>query len=217
MEYKAFKGIKFEIQIRSILQHTWAEIEHDIGYKSKLEIPRDIRRQFSRLAGLLEIADNEFVNIKNSLNQYEIDVEEKIKITPEIVLIDTITLTEFIKTDEFVSYLDDKIVNICNFVIQNDLKNDLSHDLKIINYLGIKTISELKNKLKDNERNILIRAKDVGDMNNEVIFRGISIFYLLQVLAIKGCDKDKLKEFIQLATYPMDSFDSFWTLSQKLK
>ncbi|EGW37927.1 RelA/SpoT domain-containing protein [Desulfosporosinus sp. OT] len=33
IEYQRFKDCKLEIQIRSILQHTWAEIEHDLGYK----------------------------------------------------------------------------------------------------------------------------------------------------------------------------------------
>ena len=47
-EYQRFSDCKVEIQIRSILQHTWAEIEHDLGYKSKLAIPRDIRRRFSQ-------------------------------------------------------------------------------------------------------------------------------------------------------------------------
>ena len=37
------------------------EIEHDLGYKSQAQIPRTVRRKFSRLAGLLEIADEEFV------------------------------------------------------------------------------------------------------------------------------------------------------------
>ena len=46
-EYKEFSSLKAEIQIRSILQHTWAEIEHDLGYKSKEAIPRDIRRAFT--------------------------------------------------------------------------------------------------------------------------------------------------------------------------
>lgn len=32
-EYKPYKDLKIEIQIRSILQHGWAEIEHDLGYK----------------------------------------------------------------------------------------------------------------------------------------------------------------------------------------
>jgi putative GTP pyrophosphokinase len=59
-EYASFSELKFEIQIRSILQHAWAEIEHDLGYKSEAAIPRDIQRRFSRLAGLLEVADDEF-------------------------------------------------------------------------------------------------------------------------------------------------------------
>jgi len=43
-EYSRFSGCKAEIQIRSILQHAWAEIEHDLGYKTIHAIPSEIRR-----------------------------------------------------------------------------------------------------------------------------------------------------------------------------
>lgn len=66
-EYYTYKDIKFELQIRSILQHAWAEIEHDLGYKSEAAVPRTIRRRFSRLASLLELADDEFVAIREGL------------------------------------------------------------------------------------------------------------------------------------------------------
>jgi putative GTP pyrophosphokinase len=69
-EYRKFADFKAEIQVRSILQHAWAEIEHDLGYKKKNAIPAPIRRRFSRLAGLLELADNEFVHIRNELSDY---------------------------------------------------------------------------------------------------------------------------------------------------
>ncbi|WP_035571385.1 GTP pyrophosphokinase, partial [Halonatronum saccharophilum] len=70
-ENKKFKDYKVEIQISSILQHAWAEIEHDLGYKSEEAVPREIRRKFSRLAGLLEIADIEFVRIRDELKKHK--------------------------------------------------------------------------------------------------------------------------------------------------
>lgn len=59
-EYKQYADTYFEIQVRSILQHAWAQIEHDLGYKSPSGIPAPLKRRFARLAGLLETADVEF-------------------------------------------------------------------------------------------------------------------------------------------------------------
>jgi len=63
-EYKKFDGLVAEIQARTVLQHAWAEIEHDIRYKSASTIPQAISRRFMTLAGLLEIADREFEAIQ---------------------------------------------------------------------------------------------------------------------------------------------------------
>ena len=54
-----------EIQVRTVLQHAWAEIEHDVQYKSPITIPDSIKRRFMALAGLLEIADREFQAIQD--------------------------------------------------------------------------------------------------------------------------------------------------------
>lgn len=60
-------AFRFEIQLRTVLQHAWAEVEHDLGYKVDDAVPEAIRRRFSRVAGLLEIADQEFVSIRREL------------------------------------------------------------------------------------------------------------------------------------------------------
>lgn len=49
-EYAKYAGLTAEIQVRTILQHAWAEIEHDIQYKAIYEIPTQTRRRFMALA-----------------------------------------------------------------------------------------------------------------------------------------------------------------------
>jgi putative GTP pyrophosphokinase len=74
-EFAVFNKMKCEIQVRTILQHAWAEIEHDIVYKSPEDIPFRLRRRFACLAGLLEIADREF----ESLRQDEMLVRQAVQ------------------------------------------------------------------------------------------------------------------------------------------
>src|SRR6185437_10448916 len=60
-------------------QHAWAEIEHDIQYKSASVIPVDIKRRFSSLAGLLEVADREFQAVQNEDQRLRQHAREMIK------------------------------------------------------------------------------------------------------------------------------------------
>jgi len=69
-------NLPFEIQIRTVLQHAWAEIEHDLGYKFPEAVPNAIRRRFSRVAGLLEIADAEFMELRATMETYEKRVQD---------------------------------------------------------------------------------------------------------------------------------------------
>ena len=95
--------IRFEIQIRSVLQHAWAEINHDIGYKSSTGVPRSIIRGFSRLAGLLEIADEQFAQFRNSVRQYQNDSAETVRShNLEELPVNEMTLYAFLKNDSAV-------------------------------------------------------------------------------------------------------------------
>ncbi|HET7213086.1 MAG TPA: hypothetical protein VFL79_05830 [Terriglobia bacterium] len=62
--FAPIRGMWFEIQVRSILEHAWAEIEHEIVYKSAILFPKEIKRRFARLAGALEILESEFIALR---------------------------------------------------------------------------------------------------------------------------------------------------------
>jgi putative GTP pyrophosphokinase len=90
-EYARFVGLVAEIQVRTILQHAWAEIEHDIQYKPAETLPSTTKRRFMTLAGLLELADREFQSIQDEYKQLNEQAEtaveagnlEEVEITPQ--------------------------------------------------------------------------------------------------------------------------------------
>ena len=75
----SLRDIPFEIQMRTALQHVWSAIEHDIGYKGAVKLPPEFVRQFSRLAGMLEMADDEFSRLRTAMSEYRRQVHSLVK------------------------------------------------------------------------------------------------------------------------------------------
>ena len=100
-EYQRYRALVFEIQVRTILQHSWAEMEHDIQYKSTAVIPTAIRRRFIALAGLLEIADREF----QALQDEDEVLRQQARASVQVGELDAVEITP----DALKSYLDRKL------------------------------------------------------------------------------------------------------------
>lgn len=65
--YDELKHRIAEIQVRTNCEDTWAEIFHDIGYKSDSDLNPEIKREFYCLAGVLEVADNCFSSLNDRI------------------------------------------------------------------------------------------------------------------------------------------------------
>jgi putative GTP pyrophosphokinase len=51
LEYRDFRAFKFEIQVRTVLQHAWAELAHDRSFKFSPGLPQGIQRKFNLYSG----------------------------------------------------------------------------------------------------------------------------------------------------------------------
>lgn len=74
-ELEQYKNVLFEIQVRTVLQHAWAEIEHDRSYKFSGKLPAAIKRRLNLLAGTLEIVDREFDALAKEVDKHEAEAK----------------------------------------------------------------------------------------------------------------------------------------------
>lgn len=156
-KYKKFKRVKFEIQIRSLLQHTWATIEHDLGYKSRVGIPDELIRSFSGVASLLELADKEFINIKQNLIKYEKKVHDSVKkggSMPSDSPLNNITLKYFMENNLILNNLLKKILTELN--LKEEPRRELPVKLiEFLTYFKFKKIEDLEKVLQTKKREII--------------------------------------------------------------
>jgi len=156
-EYQKYGGIKFEIQIRSILQHAWAEIEHDLGYKSKEGVPRLVRRKFSRLASVLELVDDEFVGIRQDIGDHQAVARETIEQGGFGIEIDQDSLSAFVQSSPQSVALDNLIAKYRNATVQKPVdKEFLGRMAGQLKEVGFSSVLDLSSYL-DEYRELLPR------------------------------------------------------------
>jgi len=191
-EYKRYKTLKAEVQTRSILQHAWAEIEHDLGYKAESGVPKNIRRRLSRLAGLLELADEEFITIRNELEEYAAQVAVQIKQSPKEVGIDLVSLRTFVETNKIVNKLDLAIADFQDTHVVEEHTYMNNKDVEALGYFGIQTIDDLENALTSKQKIIVEFSKlwiHSSDGKLLTVSQGLSVFYLYYILLVEADEK----------------------------
>ena len=138
--------IRFEVQMRTVLQHAWANMNHDTGYKSGVEIPRVYLRNLSRLAGMLELVDDEFSRIRRELSDYRRQVRK---------LVASGNLAEVqLDGDSFKSYMQirpfDALSRRIASINQAEIQPvDLSAFLGLFKAMGFKTLGDIAALVKD--------------------------------------------------------------------
>jgi region found in relA / spoT proteins family protein len=217
--YRRFENIKLEIQIRTVMQHAWAEIEHDLGYKSKEDIPDQYRRQFSRLAGLIELADENFLQLKNNINNYEKEVREKLPTSKEELPIDSSTLMTYVTKDpNYIKLLDEsKPLDVpIDFNINSSY---LSTVVQRAKRLGLKTIGDI-DELLEKYKDIFLRVWEIEmDIVHYTDISALApLLHITSVLeSVEGIDVSD-EEFIKISdkqfseefgiSYPTDVYKS---------
>ena len=139
--YPELNEVWFEVQMRTALQHVWANMNHDTGYKSGFEVPSEYIRSISRLAGLLELADEEFSRIRKELTDYRRKVEELVKDGSfDEVSLNADTLRSYLALDPF-SSLNSKIASINQAEVQQ--LSGMPY-LEPMRMLGLTTLGEVE-------------------------------------------------------------------------
>ncbi len=145
-DHPELNKIRFEVQMRTVLQHAWANMNHDTGYKSGVEIPAVYLRNLSRLAGMLELVDDEFSRIRTELVDYRRKVQNLVASgNLSEVNLDGDSFRSYLKINPF-EPLNRRIAAVNQAEIQDV---DLSGYLQIFKALGFKTLGDIENLKKN--------------------------------------------------------------------
>ncbi|RKR05860.1 ppGpp synthetase/RelA/SpoT-type nucleotidyltransferase [Flavobacterium sp. 90] len=194
-EYEIYKGLKFEIQIRSVLQHAWAEIEHDLGYKGKSSIPDSYVRSFNRVAALLESADLEFDRLKKELTDYESKVSELIAVDPENVSINQASLDALVKSNQTFEKAREYIIK--EFDVTFDALNDYSDIIDKFEFLNVLNIKELQTLITENSKDYLNFIKIfIEKLSTKSLAPNVPLFWFQHFLVAKTEDEDFIRKYL---------------------
>lgn len=133
-ENRALRKMRFETQVRTILQHAWAEFEHDRNYKFAGVLPNEIRRRVSVIAGNLEMTDREFDAIAKEIDKYAVTAEREAN---------SGNLSSSIDSMSLIAYLNKKLAPLVRKGARPSLNLGDKTIIDELHLMGINTIKEL--------------------------------------------------------------------------
>ena len=176
-------GLRFELQMRTALQHVWSTIEHDLGYKGAVKMPPEYRRQFSRLAGMLELADDEFSRLRTVLTEYRRQIQALVKSGQ----LNEVSLS----ADSFRSYLETHPFDRLNGRIAAVNQAEI-YPVSLMNYLpllesfGLETLGDVQQFIDDNSEDAYqLALSQLAVTDLDILSSGTALQYLCLVHVLK--------------------------------
>lgn len=170
-EYKNFVGYVFEIQVRTVLQHAWAELSHDRNYKFKGTLPNQIHRQLNLFAGLLEIADAGLQEISDSIDEYQTILFNNNKPVSQVDQLTPLILTEYLRNVAAKNNIPLKFSSA-------EILNRISEELR---NFGVNTIADLDKLFDDYFLSIfkkyLCSDTDHGTFRDAMMFKDLQRYF----------------------------------------
>ena len=194
---------RFEIQMRTVLQHAWANLNHDTGYKSGVEVPREYLRNMSRLAGMLELADEQFSRIRTELNDYRRRVQALVASgNLDEVQLDGDSFRNYLLLNPFAK-LNKRIAAVNQAEIQ---EVSLMNFLPLFKAFSCKTLGDISNIIKENaEAAYQIACYQIGLTDLDIVSSSIGPQNLCTAFILRnGGGRAGLKYMFDLLNGPSD-------------
>lgn len=183
-QYPELNDIRFEIQMRTVLQHAWATIDHDTGYKTDVEIPREYMRNLRRLAGMLELVDEQFSNIRTEINDYRRQVQSLVAGGE----FDNVPLNG----DSYQSYLSlnpfEKLNRRIAAINQAEIMpTSLDGFFKVFKFLEFQTLGDLDRMVKEySDDAFTLAAHQIGRTDLDILSSSIGILNICSAFVVKN-------------------------------
>ena len=176
-------GPRFELQMRTALQHIWSTIEHDTGYKGDVKIPRKYKRQFSRLAGMLELIDDEFSRLRQELTDYRRQIQSLVKSGKlDEVPLSLESFRNFIDQNHF-DYLNKRIAAVNQAEIY---PVSMMPFLPVLESFGMETLGDVQHFMEENAEDayqLALTQLAVTDL--DILSSSTALQYLCMVYVLK--------------------------------
>jgi putative GTP pyrophosphokinase len=129
-EWQPYVGLKAEIQVRTVLQHAWAAIDHTLNYKRASEIPAELKRQLFRISALLEVADDQFESVRLATGRLSSSYERSVSSGELGLPIDRASVEVYVeqspRTERWTNSADKAGFNLDKAPWSDDLDGDMS-------------------------------------------------------------------------------------------
>jgi ppGpp synthetase/RelA/SpoT-type nucleotidyltranferase len=139
--YDDLRGVRCEIQIRTILQDAWAIVAHHLSYKHEDDIPNELKRKLHALSGLFETADDQFERLNYARIEYQNKVKESISSNSGL------SLEADLNLDSLLGYMAWKFPN--RDTSSQEAAADLLEELNQFGYKKLKAIDDAVNRSWD--------------------------------------------------------------------